>query len=57
MSAQTDVKFSQSEAVTRCRNVKEAKLKGNYALVKLADEEGNQGCFVLKINEFFVISL
>ena len=41
MSAgKTDVKFSQSEAVTRCRNVKESKLKGNYALVKLADEEG-----------------
>ena len=35
-----EVVFSQSAAVTRCRGVKEAKLKGQYALVKLADEEG-----------------
>ncbi|KAI9339871.1 hypothetical protein BDR26DRAFT_369351 [Obelidium mucronatum] len=34
-----DVKFSQSAAVTRCRNIKETKLKAQQALAKLADEE------------------
>ncbi|KAJ3030021.1 UNVERIFIED_CONTAM: hypothetical protein HDU68_010370 [Siphonaria sp. JEL0065] len=37
MSAET--KFSQSAAVTRSRNVTEQKLKAQYALAKLADEE------------------
>ena len=32
--------FNQSEAVTRCRGYKETKLKGQYALAKLVDEEG-----------------
>ena len=36
----TGNKFSQSEAVGRCRGVKESKLRGMYALTKLADEEG-----------------
>ncbi|KAJ3205581.1 Retinal guanylyl cyclase 2 [Entophlyctis luteolus] len=31
--------FSQSAAVTRCRNIKETKLKAQNALAKLADEE------------------
>ncbi|KAJ3333925.1 Receptor-type guanylate cyclase gcy-13 [Blyttiomyces sp. JEL0837] len=31
--------FSQSESVSRCRNVKELKLKGLYTLLKHADEE------------------
>ena len=35
-------KFSQSEAVGRCRGVKESKLRGMYALTKLADEEGEK---------------
>ncbi|KAJ3028597.1 UNVERIFIED_CONTAM: hypothetical protein HDU68_001324 [Siphonaria sp. JEL0065] len=35
----SEVKFSQSAAVTRCRNIKETKLKAQYALAKLADEE------------------
>ncbi|ORY44736.1 hypothetical protein BCR33DRAFT_207709 [Rhizoclosmatium globosum] len=35
----TEVRFSQSAAVTRCRNVKESKLKAQYAIAKLADEE------------------
>ncbi|KAI8608983.1 adenylate and guanylate cyclase catalytic domain-containing protein [Chytriomyces sp. MP71] len=34
-----EVKFSQSAAVTRDRNVKENKLKARQALAKLADEE------------------
>jgi len=32
-------KFNQSEAVTRCRGYKEGKLRGQYALAKLLDEE------------------
>ncbi|KAJ3238990.1 hypothetical protein HDU78_003090 [Chytriomyces hyalinus] len=32
-------KFSQSAAVSRCREIKESKLKAQQALVKLADEE------------------
>ncbi|KAJ3119616.1 hypothetical protein HK100_000231, partial [Physocladia obscura] len=39
MSAPVETKFSQSAAVTRCRNVKETKLKAQNALAKLADEE------------------
>ncbi|KAJ3398533.1 Nitrogen permease reactivator protein [Chytriomyces hyalinus] len=35
----TDGKFSQMAAVTRCRNITEAKLKAQQALAKLADEE------------------
>ncbi|KAJ3027452.1 UNVERIFIED_CONTAM: hypothetical protein HDU68_003817 [Siphonaria sp. JEL0065] len=35
----SEVKFSQSAAVSRCRNVKEIKLKAQQALAKLADEE------------------
>ncbi|KAJ3028767.1 UNVERIFIED_CONTAM: hypothetical protein HDU68_000965 [Siphonaria sp. JEL0065] len=31
--------FSQSASVSRCRNVKETKLKAQHALAKLADEE------------------
>jgi class 3 adenylate cyclase len=31
--------FNQSEAVTRCRGYKESKLRGQYALAKLVDEE------------------
>ncbi|KAJ3061236.1 hypothetical protein HDU98_002855, partial [Podochytrium sp. JEL0797] len=38
----TEAKFSQSSAVTRCRNVKETKLKAQHALAKLADEEGGK---------------
>jgi hypothetical protein len=34
------IAFSQSEAVTRCRNIKETKLKTKFGLLKLADEEG-----------------
>ncbi|KAI8831003.1 adenylate and guanylate cyclase catalytic domain-containing protein [Chytriomyces cf. hyalinus JEL632] len=34
-----EVKFSQSAAVTRCRTVKEVKLKAQQAIVKLSDEE------------------
>ncbi|KAJ3355100.1 hypothetical protein HDU83_003997 [Entophlyctis luteolus] len=33
------VAFSQSAAVTRCRNIKESKLKAQQAISKLADEE------------------
>jgi hypothetical protein len=40
MSAQAEHKFNQSEAVTRCRGYKEGKLRGQYALAKLLDEEG-----------------
>ncbi|KAI9339966.1 hypothetical protein BDR26DRAFT_861896 [Obelidium mucronatum] len=40
MSAEVkEVKFSQSAAVTRCRNIKESKLKAQEAIAKLADEE------------------
>lgn len=39
MTDQSETKFNQSEAVTRCRGFKEAKLKGQYALAKLVDEE------------------
>lgn len=39
MSSENETKFNQSEAVTRCRGFKEAKLKGQYALAKLVDEE------------------
>ncbi|KAJ3404127.1 hypothetical protein HDU80_003228, partial [Chytriomyces hyalinus] len=35
----SEVKFSQSAAVNRCRNVKEIKLKAQQAIVKLSDEE------------------
>ncbi|KAJ3073112.1 hypothetical protein HDU98_002201, partial [Podochytrium sp. JEL0797] len=35
----TEVKFSQTASVTRCRNIKEGKLKAQQALAKLADEE------------------
>ena len=45
MSANTETKFNQSEAVTRCRGIKESKLKGQYALAKLVDEEGNNQIF------------
>ncbi|KAJ3067760.1 Retinal guanylyl cyclase 2 [Podochytrium sp. JEL0797] len=40
----TEVKFSQSSAVTRCRNLKEGKLKAQQALAKLADEEVTVYC-------------
>ncbi|KAJ3412699.1 Guanylate cyclase 2G [Chytridiales sp. JEL 0842] len=36
---QKDAGFSQTEAVSRCRNVKEAKIKTKFALLKLSDEE------------------
>jgi hypothetical protein len=41
--AETQAKstFNQSEAVTRCRGYKESKLRGQYALAKMVDEEGN----------------
>ncbi|KAJ3068190.1 Guanylate cyclase soluble subunit beta-2, partial [Podochytrium sp. JEL0797] len=35
----SETKFSQSAAVSRCRNVKESKLKAQHAIAKLADEE------------------
>jgi hypothetical protein len=35
----------QSEAVSRCRNVKEVKLKAKFQVLKLADEEGNSLSF------------
>ena len=38
--AESKVVFNQSEAVTRCRGYKESKLRGQYALAKLVDEEG-----------------
>ena len=40
MSTEKTNTFNQSEAVTRCRGYKESKLKGQYALAKLVDEEG-----------------
>ncbi|KAJ3317529.1 Nitrogen permease regulator 2 [Blyttiomyces sp. JEL0837] len=39
MTDQEERCFSQSSAVTRCRSVKEEKLKSSYAIIKFLDEE------------------
>jgi hypothetical protein len=41
--------FSQSSAVTRNVNMKESKLKTNFCLLKLADEEGE-----MNLNPYFI---